>query len=124
MALEFPGVTQVWDCHFQSACILEDSVPPATLEVAHDGIFWSVKSSSALQTSQEDLEWTRSGPSFDIVHAHGKMGYSKPQLYPHSVTSVDVDAVLARCYHTTDKEEVYATMEGYAQFADESVQYT
>jgi fatty acid synthase, animal type len=49
MALEFPGVTSVWDCRFESAFILDPSVPAATLKVAQEGNRWSVKSSSVLR---------------------------------------------------------------------------
>ncbi|KAF7792169.1 hypothetical protein EIP86_003199 [Pleurotus ostreatoroseus] len=119
MALEFPGVTQLWDCHFEAACILEESVPAVTLEVSKDGISWWVKSSTALQSVEGDLEWTRTGAVFDKTHAYGKVGYGKPQLDSSSITRVDVEAVLARCLQTNYKEEMYADMEGFAQFGDE-----
>ena len=119
MALEFPGVTQVWDCRFEAAFILEESVPPGTLEVAKDGISWSIKSSSALETMQGDLEWTRSAPQFDVTHAYGKLGYGKPEISPGGITKVDVDAVLARCIQTHDKAEFYAEAEGVTQFGPE-----
>jgi fatty acid synthase, animal type len=119
MALEFPGVTQVWDCHFDAAFILEESCPPGTLEVAKDDINWSIKSSSALETMQGDLEWTRSAPEFDIMHAYGKLSYGKPELSPRGMAEVDVDAVLARCIQTHEKAELYADLEGIAQFGPE-----
>jgi fatty acid synthase, animal type len=121
MALEFPGVTQVWDCRFEAMFILEESVPPGTLEVAKDGISWSVKSSSALETMQGDLEWTRSVPEFDVMHAYGKVGYGKPELSGSGVTKIDVDAVLARCIQTHAKDEIYANVDGFVQFGPESV---
>ena len=119
MALEFPGVTQLWDCYFEAACILEESVPAVTLEVAKDGINWWVMSSTALQSVEGDLEWTRTGAVFDKTHAFGKVGYGKPQLDSSSITRVDVEAVLTRCLQTNYKEEMYADMEGFAQFGDE-----
>jgi fatty acid synthase, animal type len=119
MALEFPGVTHVWDCHFDAMFILEESVPPGTLEVAKDGISWSVKSSSALETMQGDLGWTRSAPEFDVIHAYGKVGYGKPELGGSGITKVNVDAVLARCIQTYVKDEMYAKLEGFAQFGPE-----
>ncbi|KZT06920.1 polyketide synthase [Laetiporus sulphureus 93-53] len=119
MALEFPGVTQVWDCRFEAACILEEGVPPVTLEVAKDGINWWVKSSSSLQTMQGDLEWTRATPEFDTVHAHGKLGYGVPDLSIGGFKRVDVAAVLARCTSTHQHEELYAELEGIAQFGSE-----
>lgn len=119
MALEFPGVTQVWDCRFEALFIVEESVPPGTLEVAKDGINWTVKSSSALETMQGDLEWTRSAPEFDVMHAYGKVGYGKPELSSSSLTKVDVDAVLARCTQTHVKDELYATVEEIVQFGPE-----
>jgi fatty acid synthase len=69
MALEFPDVTQIWDCRFENAYILDDSAPPGTLEVAKEGNNWWVKSSSSLQSMQGDLEWTRSGAVFDTMHS-------------------------------------------------------
>ncbi|KAJ3555439.1 hypothetical protein NM688_g2577 [Phlebia brevispora] len=119
MALEFPGVTQVWDCYFEAACILEESAPPLILDVAKDGIYWSVKSSSALQNIQGDLEWTRSEAPFDTTHAHGKLGYGKPRLNSQSITKVDVDAILARCLQTKYQDDIYAESEGLVQFGDE-----
>lgn len=121
MALEFPGVTQVWDCRFEAACILEDSVAPVTLEVVRDGISWSVNSSSALQTLQGDLEWTRATPPFDTTHACGKIGYGKPRLNSRNISQVDVAAVLARCWRTIHKDEIYEDIQVFAQFGDESV---
>jgi fatty acid synthase, animal type len=118
MALEFPGVTQVWDCRFETVFILEESAPPGTLEVAKDGNAWSVKSSSALETMQGDLEWTRSVPEFDIMHSYGKLGYGKPELSPGGITKVDVEAVLARCIRTYEKDEIYAEL-NMAQFGPE-----
>ncbi|PCH43244.1 hypothetical protein WOLCODRAFT_74073, partial [Wolfiporia cocos MD-104 SS10] len=123
MALEFPDVTHVWDCRFESACILEEGVPPVTLEVAKEGVSWWVKSSTALQTMQGDLEWTRTSPAFDMMHAYGKLGYGKPELYPDSITKVDVDAVLKRCISAHDKDELYADLEGIAQFGPEWVTF-
>ncbi|EEB99818.1 hypothetical protein MPER_00405, partial [Moniliophthora perniciosa FA553] len=72
MALEFPDVTSVWDCRFESAFILDPSVPASTLKVSRDGSRWSVKSSTALQSMQGDIDWTRSSPPFDSLHAYGK----------------------------------------------------
>ncbi|KAH9940662.1 polyketide synthase [Amylocystis lapponica] len=116
MALEFGGVTQVWDCHFQTACALDESAPAVTLEVSKEGNSWAVKSSAGLQTMQGDLEWTRSGPVFDTVHAQGKLGYGQPSLGPDSITSVDVDAVLARCSSSYGNEDFYSEIETVSQF--------
>jgi fatty acid synthase len=119
MALEFPGVTQVWDCRFEAAYILDDTVAPGTLEVARDGNNWWVKSSSAIQTMQGDLEWTRSGAEFDTTHSYGKLGYGTPGLDADAITHVNVDAVLDRCIQTHEKEALYADLEGIAQFGPE-----
>jgi hypothetical protein len=121
MALEFPGVTQLWDCSFEAAYILDDSVPPGTLEVSKDGNSWWVKSSSALLSFQGDMEWTRSSPEFDTVHSCGKLGYGKPEIGPDPITCVDVDAVLSRCIRTYEREALYAELEGIAQFGPEYV---
>ncbi|KAI3601476.1 polyketide synthase [Moniliophthora roreri] len=119
MALEFPDVTTVWDCRFETAFILDPSVPASTLKVSQEGNRWSVKSSSALQSMQGDLSWTRSEPSFDSVHAYGKLGYGKPEISPGAITHVDVDAVLARCKVTALHEAVYEELVGVAQFGPE-----
>ena len=116
MALEFPGVTQVLDCRFEAACMLDDSSPPITLEVAKEGNSWTVKSSTALQTMTGDLEWTRSGPVFDKVHARGRMGFGMPEMGLDSVTKVDVEAVLRRCISTHSKDEFYDGMNIFLQF--------
>jgi fatty acid synthase len=121
MALEFPGVTQIWDCRFENAYILDDSAPPGTLEVSKEGNNWWVKSSSSLQSMQGDLEWTRSGAVFDTMHSYGKLGYGKPVLGPHDITHVDVKAILSRCIQTNEKAEIYAETEGIAQFGPEYV---
>ncbi|KAI3605818.1 polyketide synthase [Moniliophthora roreri] len=119
MALEFPDVTSVWDCRFESAFILDGSVPAATLKVARDGNRWSVKSSTALQSMQGDLNWTRSEPPFDSLHAYGKLDYGQPEISPGGITHVDVDAVLARSRSTHLHEAVYDELEGVAQFGTE-----
>lgn len=116
MALEFPGVTQVLDCRFEAACILDDSSPPITLEVAKQGNKWSVKSSTALQSMSGDLEWTRSSPVFDKLHARGKLGFGVPEVGLIAVTKVDVDAVLGRCISTHTKHEFYDGMKTFIQF--------
>ncbi|KAF9230143.1 hypothetical protein BU15DRAFT_36499, partial [Melanogaster broomeanus] len=72
MGLEFPDVTHLCDCRFPAMYVLEESRPPATLEVSHEGHSWWVKSSSQMLNTQGDMEWTRNGPTFDILHAHGK----------------------------------------------------
>jgi len=118
MALEFPGVTHIWDCRFEAACILDETVP-YTLEVSKDGDDWYVKSSSQLQTVQGDLEWTRGAAEFDTVHSYGKLGYGKPELDSDAITHVDVDAVQARCTQTHEREALYADLEGIAQFGPE-----
>ncbi|ESK88629.1 polyketide synthase [Moniliophthora roreri MCA 2997] len=119
MALEFPDVTSVWDCRFESAFILDGSVPAATLKVSRDGNRWSVKSSSALQSMQGDLTWTRSEPSFDSIHAYGKLGYGKPELRPGAITHVDVDAVIARSKVQASHEALYDELSQVAQFGTE-----
>lgn len=121
MALEFPGVTHVWDCRFENAYILDESAPPGVLEVSKEGNSWRVKSSSALQSMQGDLEWTRSGAVFDTLHSYGKLGYGKPVLGLDDITRVDVEAVLARCIQTHEKAELYADLDGIAQFGPEYV---
>lgn len=121
MALEFPGVTQVWDCRFEAAYTLDESSPPGTLEVARDDNSWWVKSSSSLLTMQGDLEWTRVGPEFDTLHAYGKLGYGKPEISTGALEKVDVEAVLARCFQSHEKDELYADLEGIAQFGPECV---
>lgn len=122
MGLEFPGVTEVWDCKFEAVCILDESVPPTTLEVSKEGTEWFVKSSTVLQTMRGDLEWVRrSAPPFDTVHSHGKLGYGVPKLSPDSITYVDVDAVTKRCHRTNTGEELYQQLEKYAQVGAEYV---
>ncbi|KAJ8483173.1 hypothetical protein ONZ45_g14697 [Pleurotus djamor] len=119
MALEFPGVTHVWDCLFQVAYILDEKAPPATLEVSTAGSDWWVKSSSSHQSSGIDSESTRVGPKFDIVHACGKLGYTPPTLDDSNPRYVNVEDVLARCTHTFTNADIYAEAEGLAQFGQE-----
>ncbi|EPQ50300.1 polyketide synthase [Gloeophyllum trabeum ATCC 11539] len=119
MALEFDGVTQVWDCRFDAPCILDENASPATLEVAKDGNRFTIKSSSSLESMQGDLEWTRSGPVFDTLHATGKLGYGKPVTGPNAVTKIDVQDVLSRCFARYTKEEIYAEMHDILQFGPE-----
>ncbi|KAG7085922.1 Type I Iterative PKS [Marasmius oreades] len=119
MALEFPDVTSVWDCRFESAFILDGNVPASTLKVSQDGNKWSVRSSSSLQSMQGDLTWTRSEPEFDNLHAYGKLGYGKPEISPGGITHIDVDAVIARCKTTVGHDAVYEELEGVAQFGTE-----
>jgi fatty acid synthase len=119
MALEFPDVTHVWDCQFESAFILDESAPPGTLEVSKKGNSWWVRSSSALQSMQGSMEWTRSGAVFDKLHSCGKLGYGKPVLGPNDFTHVDVETVLRRCIQTYEKAALYGDLEGIAQFGPE-----
>ena|ERR1700722_7770732 len=119
MALEFPGVTQIWDCRFENAYILDETGPSGTLQVVKDGINWSVKSSTALDTLQGDHDWTHSYPEFDTIHAYGKLGYGMPEIMPGSITKVDVDAVLARCIRSYGEDEIYINFGGIAQFGPE-----
>jgi hypothetical protein len=120
MGLEFPNVTEVWDCRFENACILDESVPPMTLEVSKEGVEWFIKSSTSLETMRGDLEWTRqNAPPFDTVHAHGKLGYGIPKLSPNSITFVDTNAVTKRCHQANTREELYEQLGTYAQFGPE-----
>ncbi|KAF8837242.1 polyketide synthase [Paxillus ammoniavirescens] len=120
MGLEFPGVTEVWDCRFENMCILDDSTPPTTLEISKEGIEWFVKSSTPLQNTRGDLEWVRQNvPPFDTIHSRGKLGYGIPNLSPGAITKVDVDEVVKRCSKSNTKEELYEQLESYAQFGPE-----
>lgn len=122
MGLEFPGVTEVWDCRFENMCILNEYGPPTTLEVSKEGVEWFIKSSTSLETMRGDLEWIRqSAPPFDTVHAYGKLGYGLPRLNSDSIRTVDVDAVVKRCTQTSTQEELYTQLENYAQFGYEYV---
>ncbi|KAF9237175.1 hypothetical protein BU15DRAFT_76182 [Melanogaster broomeanus] len=102
MGLEFPDVTYLYDCRFATMYVLEESGPPGTLEVSHEGNSWWVKSSSQMPNAQGDMEWTRIGPTFDVLHAHGNLGYGPVELGPDAITHVDVDALLARCTHSVE----------------------
>jgi fatty acid synthase, animal type len=115
-ALEFPGVTHIFDCRFEAACTLDESAPPTTLEVSKEGNSWSVKSSTALENMIGDLEWTRSGPVPDELHARGKLGFDAPEVGLDAVTKVDVEAVLGRCISTHAKDEYYAEIKRFLQF--------
>ncbi|GJJ10578.1 putative PKSNRPS-like protein biosyntheticcluster [Clathrus columnatus] len=116
MILEFPGVTEVWDCRFEAACILDEFVPPVTLEVSKDGVDWFVRSSTALQNMQGNFEWAREGsPPFDIVHACGKLSYEIPKLSPNLITHLNKDEFLKRSQYSTN-EELYRKLESYSQF--------
>ncbi|KIJ24979.1 hypothetical protein M422DRAFT_216980 [Sphaerobolus stellatus SS14] len=120
MGLEFPGVTEVWDCRFEGMCILDEFVPPTTLEVSKEGIEWFVKSSTALRNMRGDLEWVRqNAPPFDTAHSRGKLGYGVPKSSPDAITHVNVDEVAKRCHKWNTKEELYAQLEYYAQFGSE-----
>ncbi|KIJ60835.1 polyketide synthase [Hydnomerulius pinastri MD-312] len=119
MALEFPDVTQLYDCRFAAMYVLDESGPPGTLEVSRDGKSWWVKSSSQIGNPQGDMEWTRTGPSFDTLHSCGKLGYGPPEIAPDAVTHVDLDEVLSRCPYTFDRDSLYGQMEGLAQFGPE-----
>ncbi|KAF9237181.1 polyketide synthase [Melanogaster broomeanus] len=119
MGLEFPGVTHLYDCRFPAMYVLDESGPPGTLEVSHEGNSWWVKSSSQMLNPQGDMEWTRVGPTFDVLHARGKLGYGPIELGPEAITHVDVDALLARCTHNFDAEAFSSMMVGVAQFGPE-----
>ncbi|KAH7886699.1 hypothetical protein F5I97DRAFT_2059038 [Phlebopus sp. FC_14] len=120
MGLQFPGVTEVWDCRFENMCILDESVPPTTLEISKEGIEWFVKSSTPLQNMRGDLEWVRqNAPPFDTVHSRGKMSYGMPILGPDAITKVNVGEVVERCSKSNTKEELYEQLEAYAQFGPE-----
>lgn len=122
MGLEFPGVTEVWDCRFENMCILDESVPPVTMEISKEGIEYFIKSSTALSTTRGDLEWTRqNAPPFDTIHSRGRLGYGVPILSPGSITKVDVDEVIKRCVKSNTKEELYDQLQAYAQFGPEYV---
>ncbi|GJJ08186.1 Type I Iterative PKS [Clathrus columnatus] len=117
MILEFPGVTEVWDCRFETMCILYESVPPSTLEVSKNGIDWFIKSSTALQNTQGDFEWAREGsPPFDIVHSRGKLSYGIPKLGPNPITRINKDELLKRLPIYSTKEELYGRLGSYSQF--------
>ncbi|KIJ60886.1 polyketide synthase [Hydnomerulius pinastri MD-312] len=119
MALEFPDVTQLYDCRFEAMYVLEESGPPGTLEVSREGNSWWVKSSSQMRTPQGDKEWTRTGPSFDTLHSCGKLGYGPPEIEPDAITRVDLEEVLSRCPYTFDRDAFNDRMEGVVQFGPE-----
>ncbi|KAF9237183.1 polyketide synthase [Melanogaster broomeanus] len=119
MGLEFPDVTHLYDCRFPAMYVLDESGPPGTLEVSHEGNSWWVKSSSQMLNPQGDMDWTRVGPAFDVLHARGKLGYGPVELGPDAITHVDVDALLARCTHTFDGDSFASMMVGLAQFGPE-----
>ncbi|KAF9239502.1 polyketide synthase [Melanogaster broomeanus] len=119
MGLEFPDVTHLYDCRFPAMYVLEDSGPPGTLEVSHEGNSWWVKSSSQMLDMQGDMEWTRIGPTFDVLHAHGKLGYDPVELDPGAITHVDVDALLARCTHSFEGDTAANMLASLTQFGPE-----
>ncbi|KAF9237185.1 polyketide synthase [Melanogaster broomeanus] len=119
MGLEFPDVTHLYDCRFPAMYVLDESGPPGTLEVSHEGNSWWVKSSSQMLNPQGDMDWTRVGPIFDVLHARGKLGYGPVELGPDAITRVDVDALLARCTHTFDGDTFSSMMVGLTQFGPE-----
>ncbi|KDQ50123.1 hypothetical protein JAAARDRAFT_711195 [Jaapia argillacea MUCL 33604] len=119
MLLEFPGVTMVWDCRFEAACMLDPSFPAVTIEVKKDGHFATIRSSTGLETMQGDLAWTSSSPEFDVQHAYGKLGYGLPELGPRSLAHVDVESVIERCPYSHTREELYDDISGFAQFGPE-----
>ncbi|KDQ58084.1 hypothetical protein JAAARDRAFT_57854 [Jaapia argillacea MUCL 33604] len=119
MLLEFPGVTMVWDCHFEAACMLDPSFPAVTIEVKKDGHFATIRSSTGLETMQGDLAWTSSAPAFDVQHAWGKLGYGIPELGSRSLAHVDVEAVMERCPYSHTRDELYDDISGFAQFGPE-----
>ncbi|KAJ6535978.1 hypothetical protein DFH09DRAFT_1043015 [Mycena vulgaris] len=118
MALEFGGVTQVWDCHFAAACAVTSDAPPVVLEVLKNGINWTVKSSEDFRRSPDDLQWTEAGPKFNTVHAYGKLGYGTPLLGRNAVSNVDVDAVLNRCFASYGHDDFYNEIETVSQFGE------
>ena len=113
MALEFPGVTGVWDCHFDSAFAISESGPASTLEVRKESHKFQILSSSNLTSGQNDPSWTRSGPVFDRVHAHGKLAYGMPHV---AMRHINVKDVLSRCSFEASAEMVYEEFRGIAQF--------
>ncbi|KAF9237180.1 polyketide synthase [Melanogaster broomeanus] len=112
MGLEFPG------SHI-SMYVLDESGPPGTLEVSHEGNSWWVKSSSKMLNPQGDMEWTRVGPTYDVLHARGKLGYGPIELGQDAITHVDVEALLSRCTHSFDGDTFNTMMVGVAQFGPE-----
>ncbi|KAL4254858.1 hypothetical protein ABKN59_004677 [Abortiporus biennis] len=118
MMLEFPGVTSLFDCRFENACIMDPALPAVTLEVKKDGNFATIKSSSGLETMQGDLTWTRANTEFDVLHAYGKLGYGLPEV-SSSVSYVEVEEVISRCTYDYSREDIYEEMGTYAQFGPE-----
>ncbi|CCM04590.1 uncharacterized protein FIBRA_06771 [Fibroporia radiculosa] len=119
MGMEFPGVTQLYDCRFEAMYVLDESGPPGTLEVSRQGNSWWVKSSSQIGNPQGDNEWTRTGPSFDTVHSYGKLGYGRPELESNAITHVNLEEVLSRCPYTFDSDDIRNQMIGLSQFGPE-----
>ncbi|CCM06115.1 uncharacterized protein FIBRA_08364 [Fibroporia radiculosa] len=119
MAMEFPGVTQLYDCRFEAMYVLDESGPPGTLEVSREGNSWWVKSSSQVGNPQGDKEWTRTGPSFDTLHSYGKLGYGRPELQSDAITQVDLEEVLSRCPYTFGRDILYDHLKDLAQFGPE-----
>ncbi|KAF9242059.1 polyketide synthase [Melanogaster broomeanus] len=119
MGLEFPDVTHIYDVRFKAMYVLDEAVPPGTLEVSREGNSWWVKSSSQMHNPQGDMEWTRTGPTFDVLHAHGKLGYGAVEFGPDAITHVDIDAVLARCTHAFESEAFFSLNHGLVQFGPE-----
>ncbi|CCM04557.1 uncharacterized protein FIBRA_06738 [Fibroporia radiculosa] len=121
MGMEFPGVTHLYDCRFETMYVLDESGPPGTLEVSRQGNSWWVKSSSQMSNllGDSDKQWTRTGPSFDTLHSYGKLGYGRPELQSDAITQVDLEEVLSRCPYTFGHDALYQEFDGLAQFGPE-----
>ncbi|KAF9239505.1 hypothetical protein BU15DRAFT_74656 [Melanogaster broomeanus] len=101
MGLEFPDVTHLCDCRFPAMTLLVGQVVITDAKHARGhGV---------------DAEW----PTFDILHAHGKLGYGPVELDPGAITHVDVDALLARCTHTFEGDTVANMVAGLTEFGPE-----
>ncbi|KAF9238192.1 polyketide synthase [Melanogaster broomeanus] len=61
-----------------------------------------------------DMAWTRTGPTFDVLHAYGKLGYGAVELGSDAITHVDVDALFKRILKASwNPKEILSYIRGH-----------
>ncbi|KIJ38998.1 hypothetical protein M422DRAFT_230841 [Sphaerobolus stellatus SS14] len=108
MALEFGGRV-LSDVEFLSALTLGGEVP-STVEVSLDGARWSVRTSSALNSSGGDRSW--GSPTFDRLHSRGLLTFDTDNT---DDLPLDIPSITSRCPNTPSISSLYT--HGFAGFA-------
>lgn len=117
MALEFPGVTSVWDFEFAKAFALDDDGKIGTLHVKKIGGQVEIASSTTDRSLHPVDEGISSNHhTYGVVHARGRIGYGKPRLDERCLVKVDVSEVASRCPFYFTAADVYKELSTWCQF--------